>query len=485
MNTLNGILKRGLATCIMLFLVAGLVSGQGNYSQTGTITNTGGFLVIKGTANFGTQTSVTGTVDYARAGGSQSIADVDYEDLTLSGGAGSGKVFPNAEVGVSGDLTLTGGVGSSDVNARPGSSAKITYNGTGAQNVAAIDYQDLEFAVSGTKLFATGTTKIAGSFSLSGTAIADATTNTTTIEFDGAGAQSLAAINYDNLSITGTRVGTPAITLVSGTIGIRSAFTVSPTGAVTYVTTGNTVDYNGTGAQTITAFSYSNLTISAARGANNVTLASSGTIGIGGTFNPSATFGGGGYVVTGSTVDYNGASGQSIIGGGTFALYNNLTISGSGTKSATGDIALTAAGVLNNSITFNLGLNNLIFTAAPTNTGTVQFAGGANGKPVGSTSGTVEYTGTVAQTVGAGTYFNLAFTNGTASSAEKTISSAVNVNNNLTVNASGFLTVAAALDVTSNLINSGSLTNGNTIQVDNDVTNSGSITNTGTITVGL
>ena len=30
--------------------------------------------------------------------------------------------------------------------------------------------------------------------------------------------------------------------------------------AVTYVTTGNTVDFNGTGAQTIPAFNYNNLT---------------------------------------------------------------------------------------------------------------------------------------------------------------------------------------------------------------------------------
>lgn len=485
MKALPLFFKRGAAIFATLVLVSALVFGQGNYSQTGTITNTGGTLVIKGTAGFGTQTSITGTVDYAKAGGSQNVTDVDYNNLTLSGGAGSGKVFPNSEVGVGGNLTLSGGVVSADVNARAGSSAKITYNGAGAQNVAAIDYQDIELATSGTKTFATGTTKIAGSFSLSGTAAADATTNPTTLEFDGSGAQSIAGINFDNLSITGTRSGTPAITLASGTIGIKSAFTVSPTGAVTYVTTGNTVDFNGTLAQTITAFNYNNLAISAARGVNDVTLASSGTIGIAGTFNPTATFGGGGYVVTGSTLDYNGTTGQSVVGGATFALYNNLTVSGSGTKNASGDISLTAAGVLNNSVTFNLGLNALTFTAAPTNTGTVQFAGGANGKPVGSTSGLVEYTGTIAQTVGIGTYFNLAFSNGTATTAEKSISGAVSVNNNLTVNGSSFLTVSAAVDITNNLLNNGTLTNSNTVQVDNDLTNGGSITNSGTITVGL
>lgn len=469
MHALTSFLSRSIVVIATLVLAVGLVFGQGNFTQTGTINNAGGTLAIKGTASFGSQTSISGTVDYAKAGGSQSVADIDYNNLTLSGGAGSGKSFPNAEVAVAGNLTLSGGVVSADVNARPGTSAKITYNGAGAQNVAAIDYQGIELATSGTKTFGSGTTKIAGSFTLSGTPAADATTNPTTLEFDGSGAQTLAAINYDNLSITGTRASTPAITLATGSIGVKSAFTVSPSGAVTYVTTGNTVDYNGTLAQTITAFNYNDLTISAARTTNDVTLAGTGTIGVLGTFNPSASFTSGVYVVTGSTVDYNGTTGQSIIGGATFPLYENLTISGSGTKAASGAIALNAAGVLNNSITFNMGTSSLTFTAAPSNSGTVQFAGLNNGRAVGSAAGIVEYNGAVAQNVLAGTYFNLMFTNGTASSAEKTIGGAVTAANDLTVNASGFLTVSGA----------------GTAQINNDLINTGGLTNAGTITVGI
>lgn len=466
MNSSKAVLRTSIFVLFTIVLAAGLMFGQGNYTQSGTITNTGGTLVVKGTANFGTQTTITGTVDYAKAGGSQAVAGVNYNNLTLSGGAGSGKTLPNANVGVGGNLTLSGGVVKADVNARTGASAKITYDGSGAQNVAAIDYNNIEFATSGTKQFATGTTNIAGSFTLSGTAAADATTNSTTIDFDGTGAQSIAGINYDNLSITGVRSGTPAITLASGTVGVKSALTVSPTGAVTYVTTDNTVDYNGALAQTVTAFNYNNLTISNARTTNSVTLASSGTIGVGGAFNPSATFTSGAYVVTGSSIDYNAAGAQSIVGGSSFPLYNNLTVSGSGTKTASGAIALTAAGVLNNSVTFDMGTFALGFTAAPTNTGTVQFGGAGNGIPVGSTSGTVEYNGTVAQAVTAGTYFDLAFTNGTSGSAEKTASGAVIANHNVTVNASGFVTVSGSL------------------QAINDLSNSGAITNTGTITVG-
>jgi hypothetical protein len=467
MNAATSFLSKSLVTFAILVLSAGLVFGQGNYTQTGTITNTGGTLVIKGTADFGAQTTVGGTVDYARTTTSQTIASVSYATLKLTGTGTPGattRVFPNASVGVSGDLTLAS-ITKADVNARPGTSAVIDYNG-GAQAVAAIDYQGLTFSAAGTKTFAAGTTKIAGSFTLTA-GTADASSNATTLEYDGTGAQTLAAINYDNLSITGTRSGTPAITLASGTIGVKSAFTVSPSGAVTYVTTGNTVDYNGTLAQTITAFNYNDLTISAARGVNNITLASSGTIGVAAVFNPTATFTSGVYVVTGSTINYTGTTGQSIVGGATFSSYNNLTISGSGTKAASGDIALIAAGVLNNSVTFDMSTNTLAFTAAPTNTGTVQFAGAANGRAVGSASGTVEYNGTVAQAVSAANpYYNLMITNPSGTAA-KTIAGAVQAANDLTVNASSFLTVSGSA------------------QVDHDLVNTGTITNSGTITVGL
>ncbi len=73
----------------------------------------------------------------------------------------------------------------------------------------------------------------------------------------------------------------------------------------------STIEFNGTGAQTIPVFNYSNLKISGVR-TGNVTLDNSGTIGIAGMFTATATFTSGGYVIAGSTVDYNGTGTQTI-----------------------------------------------------------------------------------------------------------------------------------------------------------------------------
>src|SRR5262249_18273342 len=104
----------------------------------------------------------------------------------------------------------------------------------------------------------------------------------------------------------------------------------------------STVDYNGSGAQTVAAFAYQNLTISGTRTSNSVTLAPAGTIAVAGTFNPSATFNPGvGYVITGSAVNYTGAS-QTVAA----FNYNNLTLSGTGTPIfAAGTVAFPSTGI--------------------------------------------------------------------------------------------------------------------------------------------
>ncbi|HSK29577.1 MAG TPA: hypothetical protein VLA17_06395, partial [Candidatus Limnocylindria bacterium] len=83
--------------------------------------------------------------------------------------------------------------------------------------------------------------------------------------------QNVRAFNYGNLTFSNfNKVLEP-----TGTIGISGVFT--PGTAVGHTITGSTVNFNGTGAQTVPAFNFNNLTISGARGANNVTLVNGGT----------------------------------------------------------------------------------------------------------------------------------------------------------------------------------------------------------------
>src|SRR5207247_715815 len=131
-----------------------------------------------------------------------------------------------------------------------------------------------------------------------------------TFDFNGTGAETVPAFNYDNLTISGTRTSN-SVTLAAGTVGVTGALIPAAsftTGA--YVTPGNTVNFNGTGAQVVPNFNYNNLTISGARTSNNVTLV--GATGVAGTFNPSATFSTGSFVTSGNTIAFNGAGAQTI-----------------------------------------------------------------------------------------------------------------------------------------------------------------------------
>src|SRR6185295_1125127 len=96
-----------------------------------------------------------------------------------------------------------------------------------------------------------------------------------TIDFNGGGAQTIPAFSYNNLTSSNAGART-----LSGIIGIANLFTP---GGNAYSITGSTINFNGNGAQTIPAFNFNNVT-SSSTGAR--TLANSGSIGIAGVFTP-------------------------------------------------------------------------------------------------------------------------------------------------------------------------------------------------------
>src|SRR5215213_2641330 len=207
------------------------------------------------------------------------------------------------------------------------------YTGSGAQTITATNYGNLTSSSTGARTLPSGQTVfIAGAFTPGTNTY---TTTGSTVNFNGAGAQTIPALNYGNLTSSSTGARTLAS---SGTIGI--AGTLTP-GTNAYTVAGSTLNFNGLGAQTIPAFNYNNLTISGARTTNNVTLASTGTIGVAGVFSPSATFTTGTYVITGSTFEFNGTVAQTIPA----FNYNNLTSSSTGgrTLASTGTVGIAGA----------------------------------------------------------------------------------------------------------------------------------------------
>jgi HYR domain len=231
-----------------------------------------------------------------------------------------------------------------------GPTSTVEFEGTGSQTINAVNYGNLVSSSTGARTLVNGiTTGIAGSFTPGNNAYA---TTGSTVDFNGAGGQSVPAFNFNNLTISGARSGA-TVTLASGTIGVAGIFNPAAT-SVVYSTVGNTVNFNGTGAQSVPAFNFNGLTISGARTTNNVTLLNGGTIGIAGAFSPTATFTTGGFVVTNNTIDFNGIGAQTVAS----FNYNNLSITGPRT---TNNVTLVnggtigVAGVFNPSATFTSG----------------------------------------------------------------------------------------------------------------------------------
>lgn len=146
---------------------------------------------------------------------------------------------------------------------------------------------------------------------------------TSTVKYTNAAATTIAALDYYSLDGSGG-----ARTLASsGTIGIAGTFTP---GLGAYTITDSSIHFNGSSAQTIPAFNYFNLIGS---GGDRI-LDPVGTIGIAGDFTPGA----GSYTLTTSTVNFNGLTAQTL----PEFTFNELILSETGVKTLLTGTALTA-----------------------------------------------------------------------------------------------------------------------------------------------
>ena len=268
-------------------------------------------------------------------------------------------------------------------------------------------------------------------------------------------------LSIPNTTITGTYTNNGTLTVATAlsgggelTQGSGAVLNIGGTSTITTLTasaSGNTVNYNGTGAQTIKAATYVTLKSNNTAGATLGGATTLTTLTIG-DVTASSIFSDGGFVITlsvssvlnltsgtfklgsatvgtafpsfgtitiasGTTVEYASATTQAV---SATPSYQNLTISGAGTK--TPDSSLSIAGNLTvnaTSGTFDLGttLNhtvsgNVTLTAGTLNGGssTLNLTGNWSGAGTFTAStGTVVFTGTSAQTIGsaATTFYNL------------------------------------------------------------------------------
>lgn len=383
-------------------------------------------------------------------------ANQSVVDFTL-GASGTFSVNSGVNLTITGTVSYTpGGTASLD----PAST--VTISNTGSQTIPPLNYGNLN-ASGGARTFTSGaTTGIAGTLTPGSS---NAFTGST-IDFNGTGAQTINALNYNNLTISNSRISLPVLTLASGTIGIAGTLSYTATGFASVTNTGNTVDFNGTGSQTIGAFSgYNNLTISGARGTATLTLGS-GTIGVAGTFNPSAT-GTLTWVNTGNAIDFNSASAQTIP---VFGFYNDIQNSGNGARTlANGTIGI-AGTYTPTSGAVTVGTSTIDFTSASSQpipaTSYNAIANSGNGDRVWANSGNIDIAstfspGTGVQTI-TGSTVRYTATSGTFTLTNFTTASAPAHYNNLV-----FPNVGATFN----------LTNGLTIRTLGDFTQGGGTIN--------
>jgi hypothetical protein len=423
-KTLN--VSSTISTAVDVTNTASIALAGGNtLTLTGTIAQTSGSYVFS---------NATSVVDYA--GGAQTVIGTTYANLTTSA---AGTKSMNNDVTVNSALTLTDGNLSIGAN-------ELTIAGTISTSSGTLEgSSSSDIAITGT-----GNATLPTVTNGLGNLTVNRTGGTDVVTLGG----NLTVATALALTDGELAVGTTTLTL-QGTVG-------STSGTLSSATTG-TVDYaQSSNGQSVLASNYGNLTFS-----DFAKVLPSSEVGIAGTFVAGA---GVGHTITGNTINFNGAS-QSLPA----FTYNHLFTSGSGTKTASGNLSI--AGNFDNggsgdaTITTDMGTNTLAITGTRENTnGTIQFAGASNGLLF--TTGTVEYNaGAGTQTIAGHTsdkYATLLLTTGGTKQVATGASNTVHTTGSITVNS------GVTLDIVG----------GGILNVDADLTIDGTITNAGTVTVG-
>lgn len=188
-----------------------------------------GTLTVNGVLN-----ASAGTIDMNA--GTSSIANsgtVSFFNLTISGST----VPCTGDVSVGNIMTVSGIFNPSAASVISGSG---TLTGTGEIRINRIGVNP----------------GLSGQYTIATKVLANLTAN-----YSGSGSQNIHALNYGTLVITDNVVKTVTFE-ASGNIRVSGSFTPSASPSITYVVTNSNLEYNGSGAQSITPFTYYGLILS-------------------------------------------------------------------------------------------------------------------------------------------------------------------------------------------------------------------------------
>lgn len=428
-------------------------AGSGNWNST---TNNapwpGGVIplstdnVIIATGNTVTVTAVASITNLTLNATSSKLVINSGQTLTVSG------TFSNSGTttrGVNGPGTIlfTGTTGITTFTPT-GTAPNVTIGDGASTNTVTIGANtlvtDLTISANATLTNTTFTAGISGNLSNSGTFTAG--TGVYTLSGTSKTISGTNAITIQNLTISGTTTNNGiltvstalagASTLTNGTNATLNIGDSSITPTLTAIAAGNTVNYTGVGAQTIANVNYNNLGFSGARTTtNNITIG--GAVGVAGTLTSTATFGTGNFVLTGSTIAFNGTGAQTIpsLNG---VSYRTLALSGSGTKTLGTATAVATAFSIGSGVTFDPASFILSGAGTFTTSGTTIVPGATF---------TTNYTIAGAKTISAGSTFN--YTN-----ANPTIDDSITYQN-LQFSGTSTAGTSGTLTIQGNLTNTG------------------------------
>lgn len=403
------------------------VSLNDNLSGAGTLSMSGAGLAhvlnLKGASNAMGTLSTTdysgSTVNYNLAGAQTCFVSPSYQNLTISGsGIKTFATTPTVKgiLSLEGEATITVTTGVVTY----GTDATLRYNTSVARTATAEEWLATFAATGGVIIDSTGVITLNGAKVFNSgiplTINSGATLNTSasnySLSFGGdfvnngtlqANASAITiATTATSQSIGGfTTTGTVSMTKTGGTATMQGNMTA---GALTINGSGGNINLGAGLTHTISGtWTRTNGTLN---GGSSTLKLEANVSGTGGTFTANT-----------GTVDFSAADAQTIPS----LTYYNLTASGSGTKTAGGNLTINQALTIGASCMLDMSTNRILGTLATvTNDGTIKTSS-TNALPVPADitwDGTFEYSKTDGgQTVVTGTYNNLTLLNSSSSNS--------------------------------------------------------------------